>query len=1212
MHDQISRSALEWTRSTCNAPTLARFATLITLGVLLSCEAPQAPALCGSIPEQTLTVGESASVSACFDDSEGGTLSYEVWISDSGIAAISGSGSSVTVTAVSPGRALVTILASNSYGLKAQQSFRVMVPNRPPMVLGEIANHEVSVGDSLAMDVSGYFSEPDGQSLVYAAESDSMVTQASVGGAVLTVVAVAKGTKPVTVTATDPGGLTAAQSFLVTVPNQPPLPEASVAAQTVAVGDTAQVDVVPLFMDPDGDALTYSATSTDPSVAVAAIVDRTLKVTAVAKGLAMVTVTATDTEGLTAEQSFSVMVPNRPPLVADPIPARTVVVGDALTLDLTPFFTDPDGDALVYAAVVADDGVAAVIVTGSSMTVTAVGKGETNVTVTTTDGEGLAVTQDFAVTVPNQAPLAVGSIPAQTLAVDSAAWLGIARFFEDPDGDALVYAITSSDTMVARVELRAAVVVKVSAVAKGEATITVTATDTDGLVTTQDFTVTVPNRPPLVENRIEARSLRQEGTEVLDLTTYFADPDGDPLTFEAVSSTPRVVTVSVADGELTLTAQRSGRATVTVTATDSEAGSAELVFQVTVKRANDPPLVTSTISSRSLSQGQRYSSDLGNRFSDPDGDVLRFRATSSDETVATATISGNTLVVTGVGQGTASITVTASDPGGESATLRFTVSVDDSVQPNRPPEIIARLPARNISPGQNSPTDLNDHFDDPDNDQLSFEAYSADETIAKASVSGSELMIEGVSNGTTTVTVSAMDTKEQTAEQNFGVTVERRSEGNQRPVVSDVIAFQRLEHDGSFGADVSGFFTDPDNDELTYGASSSDATIATASVSGSDLTVTAVSRGTATITVTARDPGGLSSSFSFDVTVKAARPANRAPVVTATPPDRAYLHRKSLPVQGWRYFDDPDGDDLTYTGSSSNPAVGRIDQQSDIYFEVVAGRSDGDATITITAEDPDGLTSETSFLFTVGNNAPTVKRQAPALTSSRGQIDSLVLNWYFEDDDGGDELTLSVESSDPAKVAVSVEASGLYGWYAEVRGRAVGTATVTLTATDLGGLSVSQSFTVTVDPNRPPRVAATFPRMLQFIVGDTVTFVLSEYFTDPDGDDLTYTAQAGYYVSATVSDGTLYMSSPRSGIFPAIVTAEDPAGRTVEQRFIVTVYPRSSSQDTDYAAAFPAESGTIWTGATFSAAPPSSESRRRAGPRAAIRPRSPLAPTRRA
>ena len=110
----------------------------------------------------------------------------------------------MTVTAISPGVALVTMIATDPTGLKAQQSFRVVVPNRPPTTVGMIADRELMVGDSATLDVSGYFSEPDGQGLAYlAAVSDSSRLSAAVEGATVTIVAVAKGVVTVAVTATD-------------------------------------------------------------------------------------------------------------------------------------------------------------------------------------------------------------------------------------------------------------------------------------------------------------------------------------------------------------------------------------------------------------------------------------------------------------------------------------------------------------------------------------------------------------------------------------------------------------------------------------------------------------------------------------------------------------------------------------------------------------------------------------------------------------------------------------------------------------------------------------------------------------------------------------------------------------------------------------------------------------------------------------------------
>ena len=127
---------------------------------------------------------------------------------------------------------------------------------------------------------------------------------------------VAEGTATATVTATDAAGsnTTAAQAFTVTVsasPNRPPEPVGTLAPLTIAVGQApVTVDVSRAFRDPDGDRLTYAASSSAPAVAAVAVFGSLVTVTPVAEGTATATVTATDAAGsnATAVQSFMVTV----------------------------------------------------------------------------------------------------------------------------------------------------------------------------------------------------------------------------------------------------------------------------------------------------------------------------------------------------------------------------------------------------------------------------------------------------------------------------------------------------------------------------------------------------------------------------------------------------------------------------------------------------------------------------------------------------------------------------------------------------------------------------------------------------------------------------------------------------------------------------------------------------------------------------------------
>ncbi|MDE0649368.1 MAG: hypothetical protein OXI12_03380, partial [Gammaproteobacteria bacterium] len=65
---------------------------------------------------------------------------------------------------------------------------------------------------------------------------------------------------------------------------------------------------------PDGDPLAWAAEASDTGVVALDLAgEGTLVVTPLAAGETLVTVTAADPDGLTAAQSFTVTVPNRPP-----------------------------------------------------------------------------------------------------------------------------------------------------------------------------------------------------------------------------------------------------------------------------------------------------------------------------------------------------------------------------------------------------------------------------------------------------------------------------------------------------------------------------------------------------------------------------------------------------------------------------------------------------------------------------------------------------------------------------------------------------------------------------------------------------------------------------------------------------------------------------------------------------------------------------------
>ena len=91
--------------------------------------------------------------------------------------------------------------------------------------------------------------------------------------------------------------------------NRSPSAAGSVPDQAVTVsGTAAMVNMAPYFTDPDGDALTYSAVSSNAAVVTTSVSGSTVMLTPVSAGAATATVTARDLDGLTATRSVAVTV----------------------------------------------------------------------------------------------------------------------------------------------------------------------------------------------------------------------------------------------------------------------------------------------------------------------------------------------------------------------------------------------------------------------------------------------------------------------------------------------------------------------------------------------------------------------------------------------------------------------------------------------------------------------------------------------------------------------------------------------------------------------------------------------------------------------------------------------------------------------------------------------------------------------------------------
>lgn len=807
------------------------------------------------------------------------------------------------------------------------------------------------------------------------------------------------------------------------------------------VDSAVAVDVATYFTDPDGDTLTYSAVSSSAANATVSVTGSMVTVTGVAAGSAMVTVTARDSEGLTAEQAFGVMVPNRSPVVVGTIEDVDVYVDSVAEVDVAGYFMDPDGDELAYQAVLSDTTLAMVAVSGSMVTATGVAVGSVNVTVTAQDTAGLTAEQSFQVTVPNQAPVAVGTIADREVEVDSVAVLDVAKYFTDPDRQELEYSAAVSDTMRVAVAV-ADSEVTVAGVAKGNATVTVTATDPGGMTAEQSFVVTVPNRPPHAVGTIAEQDVYVGDTVAIEVVAHFSDPDGDTLAYTAASSDTAFAAVSVSGGTVTLIGLAVGSVTVTVTATDTEGLAAEQGFAATVP--NRPPEAVGAVADQEVFVGDSVTVDVAANFAEPDGQELHYAVATSDPATVSVAAAGSAVTVRGVVVGGATVTVTAQDPGGLWAEQEFAVTV-----PNRAPETVGRLPDRELAVDSVLGFDIAAHFAEPDGEGLEYAATSSDTTHVLVEMAAGELTLRGVAAGQATVTIVATDPGGLTAEQSFGVRVPNRP-----PVTVGSIADRALPADRLVTVNIADYFADPDGDTLHYFAVSSDTTRARATVRDGVLILRGVARGIATIRVTASDPEGLTASQSFVVAIP-----NQAPRTVGTIADTTIARGRSASVDASAHFNDPDGDDLSYTATSSRTATATVTVSG--ARVTVRGRAVGTATITVTAEDPEGLQAVQSYHVTVRgrpNRAPRAVGTIPDGVLLVGEEYAVDLEPYFNDPDD-DPLTYAASSSNNSVAEARVLDEGIF-----VTAAGHGSATVSVTATDPGGLSATASFEVGVVP----------------------------------------------------------------------------------------------------------------------------------------------------
>ncbi|MCY3600383.1 MAG: tandem-95 repeat protein, partial [Gemmatimonadetes bacterium] len=263
---------------------------------------------------------------------------------------------------------------------------------------------------AVEIDVLTNDTDIDGDSLwvsSVSAPANGTAAVTAAGGILYTPAANWHGTDAFMYEVDDGAGGTASAAVEVTVAPVNDVPEAADDQATTLEDEPVTVNVLANDTDPDGDGLRVSSV-TAPENGTAEIAAGGVRYTPAANwhGTDAFAYEIDDGNGGTAEASVEVMVMpvNDAPAAVGTIPSQSLDEGgEPASIELSPFFSDTDGDALEYRASSSNPSVVEASVAGSVLTLVPAGYGTAEVTVTAADAGGLTATQTVAVGVSDRA-----------------------------------------------------------------------------------------------------------------------------------------------------------------------------------------------------------------------------------------------------------------------------------------------------------------------------------------------------------------------------------------------------------------------------------------------------------------------------------------------------------------------------------------------------------------------------------------------------------------------------------------------------------------------------------------------------------------------------------------------------------------------------------------------------------------------------------------
>lgn len=348
------------------------------------------------------------------------------------------------------------------------------------------------------------------------------------------------------------------------------------------------------------------------------------------------------------------------------------------------------------------------------------------------------------------------------------------------------------------------------------------------------------------------------------------------------------------------------------------------------------------------------------------------------------------------------------------------------------------------------------YFDDPDDDDLFFSASSSNTNVATTLIQNDSLFVTVEGAGTTSIVVTASDGKGGSVQNGFTLSITDPNNGT--PSFSTAISDTTVTEDQeSIVIDLTDIVSDPEEDEITLSAISSNESVITVSVNQLRIFANIQGVGTATITATISD-GNTTADEQFDIIVNPF--VDPAPTIVSTIEDQIMATTDAQrQFSLGDYFDD--NLPLTYDVISSNESVvvAGLSGGGEVLDQMILTPfGSGSATVTVTASDQVQQTVFFVFNVSVGVRPAIIGRPVSTVLLEN-QTYFYDRDELFEDEDSGvNNLNWTIRNYNPTSAILTSP----IGQNFRVQTLSPGTARISIIGTDELNL-VSDSLVIDFD-----------------------------------------------------------------------------------------------------------------------------------------------------